>query len=184
MESTTRLHDGVANTILQEAYLVFDNPIAFHTPNRVFDADSDRRDSTIVCFLWWGEFTTPGFFLRLDDGDIVEEKALKAHILVEATAAWQGIAFQIRQAFIMHLAFICSTQETNTTGLIDHKQVFDRVALLLTAVMVLLLFGIFRAMDRPLCTIMPKRGGVDSPFACAVLSKTAKSSAVRAGSSS
>jgi hypothetical protein len=184
MQSTTRLHDGIANAILQETYLVFDNPIAFHTPNRVFNADSDRRDSTIVCFLWWGEFTPTGCFLRLDDGAIVEEKTLNAHILVEATAAWQGIAFQIRQAFIMHFAFIRSTQEPNMTGLLDHEQVFDRVALLLTAVMVLLLFGIFRALDRPLGTIMPKRGGGDSPFACAVLSQAAKSSAVRAGSSS
>jgi hypothetical protein len=184
MQSTTRLHDGVANAVLHEAYLVFDHPIAFHTPHRVFDADADRRDRTIVCFLGWGEFTTTGFFLRLDEGDIVEEKALKAHSLVEATATWQGIAFQIRQAFIMHLAFLRSTQETHMTGLIDHTEVFDRGALLLTAVMVLWLVGIFRAMDRALCPIMPTRGGVASPFACAVLSKAAKSPAVRAGSSS
>ena len=42
MQSTTRLHDGIADAVLQEAYLVFDNPIAFHTANRVFDTDSDR----------------------------------------------------------------------------------------------------------------------------------------------
>jgi hypothetical protein len=184
MESTTRLHDGVANAVLQETYLVFDHPIAFHTPNRVFDADSDRRDRTVVCFLRGGEFAPPGFLLRLDDGDPVEDKALEAPILIEATAVWQGIALQFSQGFLMHRPFIRGTQEANGTGLIDHKEVFDRVALLLTAVMILLLFESFRAMDRPLCTIMPKRGGVDSPFAWAVLRKAAKSSAVRAGSRS
>ena len=42
MQSTTRLHHDIANAVLQKAYLVFDNSIAFHTANRVFDADSDR----------------------------------------------------------------------------------------------------------------------------------------------
>ena len=72
MQSTTRLHDGVANAILQGAYLVFHHPIAFHTANGVFNTDADRRDRTIGHFLRWGEFTSARFFLRLDDGDTVE----------------------------------------------------------------------------------------------------------------
>jgi hypothetical protein len=47
-----------------EAYLVFDHPIAFHTANRVFAAEADRRDLTIVRFLWWHEFTTTRLFLE------------------------------------------------------------------------------------------------------------------------
>ena len=101
---------------------------------------------------------TTGVFLGLDDGDPVEDKALEAHILIEATAVWQGIAFQIREAFIMRLAFIGGTQEAHVTGLIDHEEVFDRMALLLAAVVVLLVLGIGWAVDRSLRTIMPKRG--------------------------
>jgi len=150
----------------------------------VFDTDSDGRNRTIGRFFLGGEFTAPWFFLRLNDGNPIERKTLKPHILIETAPGGQGIAGQICQAFIMGFAFTGVAQEAHVTGFVDDQQVFDRVALLLTAVMVLLLLGIFRAMDRPFGTIMPKRGDVDSPFACAVLSKAAKSSAVRAGSRS
>ena len=159
MPSTTRLHDGVANAILPEAYLVFDHPIAFHPANGVFNPDADRRNSAIGRVLRWGEFTPTRCFLRLDDGDPGEDKALEAHILVEATAAWQGIALQISQGFIIGLPFIGGTQEANMAGLIDHEEVLERVALLLAAVIFLLLFGIDGAVDRSLSAIMPKRGG-------------------------
>ena len=184
MQSTTRLHDGVANAILQEAYLVFHNPIAFHTANGVFNADSNRRDKTIGHFLRWGEFAPARFFLRLDDGDAVEYKALEAHILVEATAVWQGRALQLSQAFIMRLPFIRGTQEADVTGLIDHDEVLDRVALLLAAVVFLLVLGIGGAVDRSLSAIMPKRGVVDLPSGACVANIAANSAAVRAGSSS
>ena len=53
MESTTRLHDGVANTVFQKAYLVFDDTVAFHLANRVFDPDADGRDGPIgFCFKY------------------------------------------------------------------------------------------------------------------------------------
>jgi hypothetical protein len=159
MQSTTRLHEGVTNAIPQEAYLVFHYPIAFYTANGVFNTDSDRRDRAIGCFLRWGEVTPRRFFLRLDDGDTVEDKALEPHILVEATAMWQGIALQFSQAFIMCLPFIRGTQEADMTALIDHEEVLDRVALLLAAVVVLLALGIGGAVDRSLRAIMPKRGG-------------------------
>ena len=184
MQSTTRLHNDVANTVLQEAYLVFHNPVSFYSANRVFDTDSDGRDRTIGRFFPWAEFTAPGFFLGLNDGKPIAHKTLKPHILIETTPGGQGIASQICQAFIMGFAFTGVAQEANVTGFVDDQQVFDRVAPLLTAVIVLLLLWIFRAMDRPFGTIMPTRGDGDSPFARTVLSRAAKSSAVRAGSSS
>jgi hypothetical protein len=184
MQSTTCFHDGVANTILQEADRVFHHAVPFYAANGVFDTDSDGRDRTIGRFFPWGEFTAPWFFLGLNNGNSIESKTLKPHILIGTTHVGQGIAGQICQALIMGFAFTGIAQEANVTGFVDDQQVFDRVALLLAAVMVLLLLWIFRAMDRPLGTIMPKRGDVDSPFACTVLSKATKSSAVRAGSSS
>jgi hypothetical protein len=104
--------------------------------------------------------------------------------LIETTATWQGIAFQISQAFIILPPFIGGTQEANVTGLIDHEEIFDRVALFLATIVFLLVLGIFGALDRSLCTIMPKRGVVDSSFACLVVRRVANSSAVRAGSRS
>jgi hypothetical protein len=184
MQSTTCLPDGVANTILQKAYLVFHHPIAFHTANGMFNTDSDRRDRTIGHVLRWSEFTPPRFFLRLDDGDTVEDKTLEAHILVEATAVWQGIALELSQAFIMRLPFIRGTQEADVTALIDHEEVLDRVALLLAAVVVLLVLGIGGAVDRSLSAIMPKRGVGDLPSVAGVANIAAHSAAVRAGSSS
>jgi hypothetical protein len=65
MQSTVRLHDGVANPVLQEADLVFHQPIAFHPTDRVFDTNSDGRNRTIGRFLRWREFTSTRFFLGL-----------------------------------------------------------------------------------------------------------------------
>lgn len=184
MQSTTRLHDGIANSVFQEAYLVFHHTIAFHTANGVFNPDADGRDRTIGRFLRWGEFATRGFFLGLEDRDPLARIALEAHILIETTAGWESIALQLSQAFITCLPFRGSTQEANMAGLIDHEEVFDRVAFLLATVEFLLVLGIGWAVDRALSTIMPKRGAKGRPSVRLAASITAKSSALRAGSSS
>jgi hypothetical protein len=101
MQSTTRLHDAVANAVLQEAYLIFHDPRAFHPTNGMFNTDADGRDRTIGGFFRWGEITPRRFFLRLDNGDPVEEKALGAPILIEITPVREGIALELSQAFIM-----------------------------------------------------------------------------------
>jgi hypothetical protein len=106
-------------------------PLAFHPNNRVFNADSNRRDYAIVCFLRWGEFTPTGFFLGLNDGDTGQDKFLESHILIEATPRRECIASQSGNALIRHLAFIGRTQETHVTGFVDHEEVFNRVAFLL-----------------------------------------------------
>src|SRR6267142_1343068 len=136
MQTTTCLHDGIANAVLQETDLVFDHTVAFHPTNGVFDTDSDRRDRTIGNFLRGGEFPTRGFFLRLDDGDPIASIDLEPHILIETTATWEGLAFHISQAFIMRLSLIGGTQETHRTGLIDDEEVFDRMAFLLAPIVV------------------------------------------------
>jgi hypothetical protein len=184
MQATTCLHDGVTKAILQEAYPVFHHSVAFHPTDRVFNTNSDGCNRTISRFLLWREFTSTRFFLRLDDRDPLTCIALEPHILIETTATWEGIAFQIRQAFIILLPFIGGTQEANVTGRIDHEEIFDRVALLLATIVFLLVLEIFGALDRSLRTIMPKRGVVDSSFDCLVVRRVANSSAVRAGSRS
>ena len=120
MQSTTCFHNGIANTILQETYLVFHHTVAFHPANGVFDPDANGRDRTIGRFLRWSEFSPRRFFLGLDDRNAIARIALEAHILIETTATWEGITFQVRETFIVRLPFIGSTQETNMTGLIDY----------------------------------------------------------------
>jgi hypothetical protein len=164
MQATTRFHDRITNPVLEEADFVFHYPIAFHPTNSVFHADSDRRDPPIGGVLRRGEFAPAGFFLGLDDGDPSQDKALESQILIETTPSGQGVTHEVRQAFLMRLAFIGVAQEAHVTGLIDHEEVFDRVALLLATVILLLLLGISRAMDRSLSTIMPKRGEVGPSF--------------------
>ena len=135
-------------------------------------------------FLWWREFTATRLFLGLDDRDPLASKPLEPHILIETTPTGEGIACQIREAFIMRLALVGVAQEADVTGLIDHEEVFECVALFLATVVFLLFLWIGRAVDGALRTIMPKRGDVGTPFVRSAASHTAKSSAVRAGSSS
>jgi hypothetical protein len=184
MQATTRFHDGIANPILEETDFVFHHPIAFHPTNSMFNADANRRDPPISGFLRRGELTPAGFFRGLDDDDPSQDEPLEAHILVETTPQRQGIARQLREAFIMGFALIGRTQETNGTGLIDHEEVLERVALLFAAVVFLLVLGIGRAVDWSLSTIMPKRGGVGLSFVRLVARSAVNSSAVRAGSRS
>jgi hypothetical protein len=184
MQATTCFHEGIATTILQEADLVFHHAVPFYSTNRVFDTDADGRDRTMGRLFPWGEFTAPWFFLGWHQGHPLESTTLKPHILLETTPVGQGIAGPICHAFLMGFACTGVAQEAHVTGFVDDQQGFDRVALLLTAVMVLWRLCIFRAMDRPLGTILPTRGDVDSPLACTVLSRAATSSAVRAGSRS
>jgi hypothetical protein len=184
MQPTTRFHDRIANPILQEAYFVFHQPIALHPTDRLFNPDSDGRDRTSACLFRGREFPTRGCFLGLEDRPPLTRLPLEAHILIETTARWEGIACQLGEACIMGLPFIGGTQDTQMTGLINHKEVFDRRTLLLAAIVFLLVLWIGWAVERSLRTIMPKRGDSGTPAVRLAASITAKSWAVRAGRSS
>ena len=140
MQATARFHDSVTNAILQEADLVFHDPVAFHPANGMFDSDADGRAPTIRRFLRGCEFPPTRFLLGLDDRDAGQDESLEAQILIETTAGGQAIALEIRQAFIVGLPFIGGTQEANLTSLIDHEEVFERVTLLFATVIVFLFF--------------------------------------------
>ena len=184
MQATTRFHDGIPNPILQEADFVFHNSVTLHATNRVFNPHSDGGNSTIGRLLRRSQFPSRWCFLGLDDRDARQEKSLEAFILIQATTRWQGIACQLCHALIRGFPFTGVAQEAHVTGLVDHEEVFERVTLLLAAVIFLLLFGIGRAVDRTFSAIMPTRGVVDLPSVACVLNIGANSAAVRAGSSS
>jgi hypothetical protein len=113
---------------------IFHNPITFHPTNGVFNADSDGGDTTIGRFLRQSEFPATRCFLRLEDRDARQDKALEALILIQATAGWQGLACQLGNALIRGLSFTGVAQETRVTGLVDHEEVFELVTLLLATV--------------------------------------------------
>ena len=69
MQPTTRFHNGITNTILQEADFVFHNPVAFHPTNGVFNPDSDGGNTMIGRFLRRREFPSTRGLLRLEDRD-------------------------------------------------------------------------------------------------------------------
>ena len=95
MQSTTCVHEGIANTILQEADRVFHHAVPFYSTTRVCDTDADGRDRTIDRLFPWGEFTAPWFFLGLEHRDPIASIPLEPHILLETTAVWEGRALQI-----------------------------------------------------------------------------------------
>jgi len=184
MQATTCFHDGVTYPVLQKTDFVLHDPVAFHPTNRVFNPDSEGGNPTIRRLLGGCEFPSTRFFLRLDDGHVLQAEALEAPILIQAAARWQGITSKLRQALIRGFAFRGVAQEAHVTGLGNHEEVFERVTLLLAAVICLWLFGIDWAVDRTFRAIMPKRGVVALPPVAGVLNIAANSAAVRAGSRS
>jgi len=78
MQATTCFHDGIPKAILQEADFVLHDPVAFHSTNRVLNAASDGGNTAIGRFLRRGEFPSRGFFLGLNDGDVLKRKSLEA----------------------------------------------------------------------------------------------------------
>jgi hypothetical protein len=184
MEATARFHDRVTDPVLAEADFVFHHPIAFHPTKGVFNTASHRRDPAIGGVLQRREFTPTGFFLGLDDGDPSQDEPLDAHLLGETTPQRPGLARQLREAFLLGFAFIGRTQEAHVTALLDHDQVFERVALLLATLVFLLCLGIGRAVDRALSPIRPTRGDVSPSFDWVAVRRVANASAVRAGSRS
>jgi hypothetical protein len=181
MQATACFHDGIPHPILQKADFILHDPVAFHPTNGVFNPHSGRGNSTIGLFLRRGQFPARWGFLGLEDRDVRQAKPLKALILIQATAGWQRIAGQFGNSLISGFPFVGMAQEAHVTGLRDHEEVFERVTLLLATVVVLLLFGIDRALNRTFGTIMPKRGVVEF---LSVSNLAANSAAVRAGSSS
>jgi hypothetical protein len=184
MQATTCFHDSVPNPILQQADFILHDPVAFHPADGMFNADTDGGDPTIRRSLWRCELPSRRCFLGLEDRDAILEEALEALILIQAAAGWQVIARFRGQTLIRRVTFTGVAQAAYMTRLSDHEEGFARVTLLLATVILLLLFGICRAMDRTFGAIMPKRGVVDPPSVPCVANIAANSAAVRAGSSS
>ena len=181
MQATARLHNRVPYAILQEADGILHDPVAFDSPNGMFDADPDGRDATIRRFFRWGEVPPTRFLLRLEQQHIGQIASLEAFILIQATPRWQRIARLLCYRLLRRFACTSDAQKAHMTRLGDQQEVFERVTLLLAAVIFFLLFCIFRTLDRSLRPVVPKRGeGAVASVLCRASSAT-NSAAVRAG---
>ena len=184
MQATTCLHDGIANPILQQASLVFHDPVAVHPAHGMFNTDSDGRKTTIGGFLRGGELPSTRCFLGVDDRDVRQAACLEAPILRQGAARGQGRASELCSALIRGVAGIGMAQQAHGTALSDHEEVFARVTLRRAPVVFLWLFGIGRALKRTFGAIRPKRGVVELPSVVDVSNMSAHAAAVRAGSRS
>jgi len=82
MQPTTCLHDHIPNPILQEADGVLHDPVAFHSPNGLFNPPPNARDPTIRLSLRRGEFPPTRFFLGLEDRNPRAKESLEAFVLI------------------------------------------------------------------------------------------------------
>ena len=181
MPSTTCLPDDVANTVLQEAYLVFHHARAFYSTPRVFDTDSEGRDCTMGRVFQGGEVTAPWCFRGLEHRDPLASIPLEPPLLIATTAVWEGIALQSGQVCVVGLPCRGGPQTAHRTSLLDHVEVLDRMTLLLAAVVCLLVLGSGWAVERACRTIMPHRGDTGTPTVRLAARLLANSSAWRAG---
>jgi len=181
MQVATCFHHDIANASLHKANLVFHHPVAFHPTDGVFNPDSDGRNAALGRLLRRGEFTPTGVFLGLKRRHPGQEESLESRLLIETTTGWQRLARQIREALLMRPACIGGTQTAHVTGLMDHEEVFERVACLLATVILLLICRVFRTLDGSFGPSMQQRGAGAGASVGGVVSLVATSSAVRAG---
>src|SRR5919108_199671 len=181
MQATARLHNRVPYAILQEADGILHDPVAFDSPNGMFDADPDGRDAMIRRLFRGGEVPPTRFLLRLEQQHIGQIASLEAFLLRQATPRWQRIARLLRSRLIRRLAFTGEAQKAHLTRLGDQQEVFERVTLLLATVIFFLLFCILRTLDRALRPVVPTRGEDEVASVLCRASSTTNSSAVRAG---
>jgi len=81
MKTTTGFKNSILKTWFPIPDFVFDNPVTFDTTNRVFNANSHRREPLINMFVQVRQGLASGLLFGLKYSHIVEGKALKASIL-------------------------------------------------------------------------------------------------------
>ena len=88
----------------------------------------------------------------------MQVKSLKSGILVEQTCRWKRILRFIGDTLIVHPPFVGVAQKADGAELIDDKDIFERMAFLLAAVIQFSISFITRTINRTFYAIMDKRG--------------------------
>lgn len=179
MQATAGCHQLILNVFPPQPEGVFDNPAPFHTANHMLDSHPHARNPLVLHFLIRGQRPTAWFFLGLFDADLGHTKALKAHILIQDTVAWEAIVFLIRHGFVVPTPFVGGTQKRNRAVLPDQQQILDRMLLVLAAIVKPLFIGITRPVYRSFGPVVEKRDG--SSAAAPEGASTALIRAVRLG---
>ena len=81
VKTTTDFHNGVTKAGFPQANFVFDDARPLDTADGMFHPDAQRSQPVIDGFIEVRERLAFGFFLRLQDGNTLDGKALKATIL-------------------------------------------------------------------------------------------------------
>lgn len=164
---------------------IVDYPVHFHTANTMLDHHPDVRDPAIIGFLVIGQSAFRWLLLGLEDDHTRQRETLKPSILPQHTSVRQVIVCFIGNPLIMGFAFIRGAQEPNAPIRIHQQHILDRMVFLLTTVVDLLFFGIFRSRYWSFGSIVAKKGAASgSENAVSACSWAANCAAVRAGSKS
>ena len=158
MQCTADFHDQVADARLSEAAGVVDNPAALDAAVDVLDADAATCNASIGGFLAAREGPAAGLAGWHDDLDQVERERQEAQVLEPPTARGSGIGSGIRHPLVVGIPRIGLTQEEDGEHGVDQPHMFDRVALVLAAIMARRLSRIVGTPDTPVGAIMPNRG--------------------------
>ena len=81
MKTTAGFKDSVLKTWFPIPDFVFDNPVTFDTADSVFNANPNRGEPLINLFVQLRQGFASGLLFGLQNGNIVEAKALKAGVL-------------------------------------------------------------------------------------------------------
>ncbi len=104
MQATARFEHQVSEAGLPVSQRILDNPIAFHTTDRMLDTDAEARNQTIGDFFHVEQLTAFGFLFGLEDRDAPEAEALKARVLNQQTALGYGVASFVGKFLVMFFA--------------------------------------------------------------------------------
>ena len=81
MQPTTGFKDSILKTWFPIPDFVFDNAVTFDTADSVFNPNSNGSEPLINVFIQVRQRLASGLLFGLQDGHIIEAKALKARIL-------------------------------------------------------------------------------------------------------
>jgi len=165
MQRTTDFHNEITDACLPEAADVVDDAAALNAAVDVLDAHPSAGDAPIHGFLCAREGPAPWFAGWHDDFDLAERERQEAEILEPPTARRQGVRSGLGNPLIVGTARVGLTQKEDHERGIDQEHVFDRVGLVLAAIIARLLSRILGTLNAPFGPIVAKRGAAGASTA-------------------
>lgn len=127
VQPTAGFQDRVPKAGLPTADLVLDHAIAFDPTDGVLNSDPDACQPLIDVLVQVRQGLPPGFLLGLQDGHIVQGKALKAAILEQLAVGREVIIGFIGQSLVVFLALNGFTQKADLAAQIGQNIVLEPV---------------------------------------------------------